>query len=139
MTTTPDTLAGRVRAVLAHDGIPAAGHLAHLREAFGISASTARRILAGHRISTRTFAKLADGLQVSWRWLHEGRIDQIDPRTMRIDAQHAKGFSPADADKLARLMLGYMAGHRRAVNLCRLATTGNLPMIEASRLYARRQ
>ena len=96
--------------------------------------ATARRLLSGKDCRGHIFWKLADGLDVCARWLWRGDIDRPHPRTLRIDAEHIRGYSPADAGKLARFTLAIIAGHRRANNLMDLATAGQLSLVKASRL-----
>lgn len=133
----PDTITGRVLAVLDHDGIPERRRAAHLRDTCGISLSTARRLLRGQDIWH--LLKLARGLEVDSVWLYDGSFTNFHPRTMRIRVQNVLGYPPEETGDIMRLFTGYVADHSKAVNLISLVNAGQLGMRMASRIYARRQ
>lgn len=133
----PDTITGRVLAVLDHDGIPKRHRAAHLRDTCGISESTARRLLRGKNIWH--LLKLVRGLEVDWRWLYDGSFTNFHPRTMRIRVQNVLGYPPEETGQIMRLFTGFFAEHGKAVNLISLVHAGQMGMRMASRIYASRQ
>lgn len=133
----PDTIPGRILAVLDYDGIPERRRAAHLRDTCDISESTARRALRGHR--GWNLLKLARGLEVDCFWLYDGSLTTIHPRTWRIRIQNVLGYPPEETGDIMRLFTGYFAKHGRAVNLISLVHTEQLSMEMASRIYAVRQ
>lgn len=133
----PDTITGRVLAVLDHDGIPERRRAAHLRDTCGISLSTARRQLHGQNI--RHFFNLVQGLDVDWRWLYDGSFERFHPRTMRIRTQNILGYPPDETGQIIRLFVGFFAKHPRARNLFSMIDSGQLSVATAAKLYARRQ
>lgn len=140
MSNYPDTITGRVLAVLDHDGIPERRRAAHLRDTCGISMYAAKRLAKDiGRIRTETLIKISAGLDVSCAWLLEGWFERYHPRTMRIYIERIKGYSPEDAALMQRLAFGEIAKHPRARNLLALVEAGHLSMKTAAKLYARRQ
>jgi len=77
---------------------------------------------------------LAQGLNVDWRWLGFGEFGPFDLRTVRIHVQVYKGYHKENTDRIMRMIFGYIAGHRKAVNLFNLAAAGDLGFATAAAL-----
>lgn len=110
----PDTIAGRVLAVLDHDGIPERRRAAHLRDTCGISMYTAKRLINDiGRIRTESLINLSAGLDVSCAWLLAGAIERFHPRTMRIRVQNSWVIRPKKPGKSCAFLLATMPGMAR--------------------------
>lgn len=128
--------ARRLIAVLDYDGIPKQRRAAFLADAGKISRSTAYRLLKASRAPRRLLplAGLADALDVSWVWLVSGKLEYMHLRNMRILIQGIKGYPKEDTDRMMRVFMGCIAGHRKAKNLMNLVEAGELSLPVAAGL-----
>lgn len=128
--------ARRLIAVLDYDGIPKQRRAAFLADAGKISRSTAYRLLNASRAPRRIGLPLALGraLGVSFVWLVSGELEYVHLRTMRILIQGIKGYPKEDTDRMMRVFMGCVAGHRKAKNLMNLVEAGELSLPVAAGL-----
>ncbi len=99
---TGNKLKQRLIAVMDYYGIPIQKRASHLATVSGYSASTVRRFLNGNYDigSSRgpVMFDLANGLNVHWRWIYDGKFEKFDPRTARIQLVMIDGENPERAD-----------------------------------------
>ena len=122
--------------MLEYDGVPKhrrAGYLAKVGE---MARSTAYRLLneAHAVVIPRRLYDLSDGLDVDWEWLWRGKFGRFDVRTMRIHIQAFNDYPKEDTDRMMRMLVGKIAGHRKAENLFNLAADRKLSFLGAARL-----
>lgn len=126
----------RLRAVLEYDRIPKHRQVAYVAKLGKISRSTAYRLLNEEPlVAMKRFpGALIIGLGVNCDWLISGEFSRFDLRTMRIHLQTYKGYPKEDTDRIMRMLVGKIAGHRKAENLFNLAATGELSFSGAAGL-----
>lgn len=126
----------RLISVLDYDGVPKHRRASFLVNNGKVSLSTAYRLLNEPHTGRvrRHMFDLAQGLNVDWQWLGFGEFSRFDLRTMRIHVQVYKGYHKEHTDRIMRMFFGYMAGHRKAVNLFNLAAAGELSFTTAAAL-----
>lgn len=126
----------RLLAVLEYDGVPKHRRAAFLVKAGKMSRSTAYRLLNGSPAASicHISLDLMRALEVDCDWLWLGKFSHFDVRTMRIHIQTYKGYSKEDTDRIMRMLVGHISGHRKAENLFNLAAAGELSFQGAARL-----
>lgn len=124
----------RLLGVLDYDEVKEYDRVRYLMQRCGLSKYLATHALNGRLpCSGSTALKMTLALDVSIDWLWCGQIEGATPRTFRIHA-YTLNYPRNEIDKMARLYMAVVAGHKKARNLADLIIEGKLSFLGAAQL-----
>lgn len=129
----------RVIAVLDYDEIPEHERASYLVRTCGLSRYKANRLLDEAGLTRKKIRggfelDIARRLNVSIMWLCFGEFREFHQRTFRIHIQSFLQYSKSDTDRVMRMLVGSIAGHRKARNLVDLVVNNQLSAVAAAAL-----